>query len=163
MLWSMAQGETEGGRFAATSGGVEGLTVAVNYSPAPSLPSISGIWVARYSYPDDPSRYVTFALILVQDGRRIAGVSIEPPSVPEHRGIVALVADWIEGDVSEGGMITIVKRYRDQPRLETILYEGQVHPDMRCWGGAWSCTDIPCQGKGTFVAYKTCRLQGWGL
>ena len=147
--------------FAATSGEVDGLTVTVNYGPPPAVPAVSGIWVGRYSTPSDPDRHVTFALTLVQNGRHVAGVSTEPPSTSIHRGMVALVADWSDGRVSEGGMVTITKAYRDQPMLEAIRYEGQVHPDMRCWGGTWRSLGSPSQG--TFVAYRTCRLQGWGL
>jgi hypothetical protein len=148
--------------FSATSGEVKSLLVTTDYGPLPDpLPALSGVWVGRCSLPSHRDRYATFALLLTQEGRAIKGVSLNPPGKPEQSGTVALVADWTDGKVSAGGGLAITKTYRDHPAFEPIRYEGQVNADMRSMGGAWRSLDG--QAHGTFVAYKVCRLQGWGL
>ncbi len=101
----------------------------------PSAEDLSGLWHGQYSYPTAKAP-VPFVATLLDAGGALSGSITEKSTLPPRAGEVLYAT--VAGQ-REGACVRFIKSYEsDDPRYQTVAYDGQVSGDGSEIEGIWN-------------------------
>lgn len=120
------------------------MTQELVRAPAPAKPeqkppkSLSGLWSGSYSYPGNGQADVKFQMVVIQDGKTVAGFLKEPATFGNQTD------PWLHAVVKgsfdkKAGKLTFTKTYDGTGGVNhDVEYEGKLSEDGSKIEGTWT-------------------------